>query len=108
MIIIELFSGKDETPSIYEVSQPHLIRLAVVEAYRAGNPIPATVPDAAAYLCDHSPRFWAFHSIEAASDWVRRYNGPSHALIKFIVQNYLVSEYTDGIKNYKATLKEVV
>jgi hypothetical protein len=108
MILIELTGTPDEAPIIYEVSQPHLLRLAVVEAYRAGAAIPATVTEAANYLRDHCTSKAAFYSIDDAAVWAEYYTGEQAQLVKFIVRDYQITKYQDEIEAYRPRLKEVI
>jgi hypothetical protein len=108
MILVELFSVEDGAPSIYEASQPHVLRLAVVEAYRAVAAIPATVRDAVAYLRDHSTRLAAFYTIEEAGLWAESYQGENGQLLKFIVMDFQVTQYDEQTSTYRPALKGVI
>jgi hypothetical protein len=108
MILVELLCVEDGAPINYEVSQPHLLRLAVVEAYRAGAAIPATVAEATRYLRDHSARLAAFYTIEDATVWAEYYTGENASLLRFTVRDYQITKYQDSIEAYRPILKEVI
>ena len=106
MILIEMHEP-DEMPTIREVGQLHFLRLAVVEAYRAGDPIPASVDEAAAYLRQHSPRVWAFYSLESADQWADQCPGPHGDALRFIVGDFVVTRYAEQSENLQPIIYEV-
>jgi hypothetical protein len=108
MILIELSGIEDGAPSIYEASQPHVLRLAVVEAYRAGATIPVTVREAVTYLREHSTRLAAFHTIEDAALWAECYQGENSQLLRFVVLDFQITQYDEQISAFKPAFKEVI
>ena len=108
MILIEISSTEDGAPLVYEVNQPHLLRLAVVEAYRAGAAIPVTVEEGVTYLRDHSTKLAAFYNIEEATVWAEYYVGENSHLLKFVVRDYQITQYQAHIAAYRPALKEVI
>ena len=92
MILIEI-DDPNELPSIREVEQLHFLRLAVVEAYRAGDPIPACVDEAAAYLRrQHSPRLWSFFTVESAERWANLCPGHLGDALRYIVRDFMATK----------------
>jgi len=90
MILIEM-QGPCGSPVIREVGPPDLLRRAVREAYQAGDPIPVSVDEAAAYLREYSPRFWAFYSCESADRWADQYHGPQSDTIRRAIRHFMTA-----------------
>jgi hypothetical protein len=90
MILIELHT--EELPSVREVPAPHFLRLSVVEAFRAGDPIPVSIAEAIAYLNEYHPSLWAFQDAEAADLWAASYEGFAAETVRDALR-YFVNGY---------------
>lgn len=89
MILIE--PRADDSPIVREVSTPHFLRLGAAEASWAGDPIPGSVDEAAAYFRQYSPRFWCFYSAEAADLWAEQFTGPESDTLRHAARYFLAS-----------------
>jgi hypothetical protein len=105
MILVELFNP-GELPSVSRVPQPYLIRLAVVEAYREGSPIPSTVDEAAAFLRHHSPRYWTFYTPDEADKWAESYEGEQGEGIRHAVRYFVADSYQSEPEDLEPLLHE--
>ena len=93
MILIEQAAEHDELPIIRVVATLHFLRLAEAEAYRAGDPIPVSEDEAAAYLRQHSPYLWTFYSPEEMDRWAEQFAGPQAAALCQVSRLFLASFY---------------
>ena len=91
MIVIEIPTEPGRLPSVVELSAPDFLRLGIIEAFRAGDPIPTSIDEAAAYLRHYHPNLWPFHSAEAADLWAEQFPGPHSGAVRFAVRSFMAA-----------------
>jgi hypothetical protein len=107
MILVELHQ-KGNRPTVRRVPPPYLLRLAVVEAYRQGLPIPATVDEATAFLRGDSPRFWTFYGPDEADKWAESYEGAQGEAVRQAVKDFVAGSYSAQPEDEQPELNEVI
>jgi hypothetical protein len=96
MILVEL-AQPDGFPIVREVSQPHFLRLAVVDAYRGGRILPGGVFEAVEDTNANNPGAWAFFSIESAAVWAATYQGLDAEHIRFLIREHQEAELDEAV-----------
>jgi len=107
MIFVEL-APPDELPSIREITQPQLLRLAVARAYGAGTAIPVSVAEAMVTLRRNRPTVLAFFSLEALAEWAAQYGGPNAEAVRYIVRDYVAAKSAARPADFDPELYEAV
>jgi hypothetical protein len=106
MILIER-SNPGELPTIQRVAMPYVLRLAAVEAHRAGLPMPTSLDEAAAVMRDYSPRFRTFYTPDEADKWADAYEGMQSEAIRHAVRHYVADSNGATPEDLEPTLNEV-
>jgi len=107
MILVELNQPGDR-PTVRRVPPPYLLRLAVVEAYRQGLPIPSTLDEATTFLRGDSPRFWTFYAADEADQWAESYEGAQGEAVRQAVKGFVAGSYTAQPEGGEPELNEVI
>jgi hypothetical protein len=106
MILVEL--RNTGLPTIGRIPQPALMRLAVVEAYREGSPIPATVDEAVAFFRGQSAHFWTFYTPDEADQWADGYEGDEGEAVRHAVKGFVAESYSPQPEAEEPELNEVM
>lgn len=105
MILLELHQP-GELPVIRRVASGFLVRLAVVEAFRQGQPVPSTVDEATALLRDHSPTLWTFYTPDEADKWAEDYDGEQAEAVRHAVRYFVADTYAPPPEDLEPVLYE--